>query len=249
MTARFKGTPGRAFRFASYDEVTKYTYSTPVTADGSWQLLTLTFTLDASSKYHYVFLDTNGDGQGGDTVYWDDVCLYDMDTTLGTPGKLSAEYLHVPVVMLKKSGQQDITATNVQLLSPSEIECRLAIPSSAGTGTWDLVVQNGYGMSATRNNAFQVNAAPPQPSPLSTWYLAEGTTAWGFSTYISIQNPNPSAVRAKVTYMPKGARQRHGDGQPAGELPDHAHQRPPGLKAGGQRTSPPRWRQRTPARP
>ena len=38
----------------------------------------------------------------------------------------------------------------------------------------------------------------------STWYLAEGTTAWGFSTYISIENPNDTAVDATVTYMPKG---------------------------------------------
>jgi hypothetical protein len=35
-----------------------------------------------------------------------------------------------------------------------------------------------------------------------TWYLAEGSTAWGFETYISLMNPNPSEVTAKVTYMP-----------------------------------------------
>ena len=46
--------------------------------------------------------------------------------------------------------------------------------------------------------------AQNQQPASSTWYLAEGTTAWGFSTYISIQNPNESAVNAKVTYMPKG---------------------------------------------
>jgi hypothetical protein len=34
-----------------------------------------------------------------------------------------------------------------------------------------------------------------------TWYLAEGSTAWGYSTYVSIQNPNPTAVTALVTYM------------------------------------------------
>ena len=34
-----------------------------------------------------------------------------------------------------------------------------------------------------------------------TWYLAEGTTSWGFSTYISIENPNTEAVTADVTYM------------------------------------------------
>ncbi len=33
-----------------------------------------------------------------------------------------------------------------------------------------------------------------------TWYLAEGTTAWGFSTQVSIQNPNPATVHAQITY-------------------------------------------------
>ncbi len=35
----------------------------------------------------------------------------------------------------------------------------------------------------------------------SSWYLAEGTTAWGFETYLSIMNPNSSPVSAQVTYM------------------------------------------------
>jgi len=37
-----------------------------------------------------------------------------------------------------------------------------------------------------------------------TWFLAEGSTSWGFSTYISIENPNASAVTADVTYMTSG---------------------------------------------
>ncbi len=40
----------------------------------------------------------------------------------------------------------------------------------------------------------------PETSAVS-WYLAEGTTDWGFDTYISIQNPNPGAASAHVTYM------------------------------------------------
>ncbi len=35
----------------------------------------------------------------------------------------------------------------------------------------------------------------------SVWYLAEGSTAWGFSTYISIVNPNSSRVTVSITYM------------------------------------------------
>lgn len=34
-----------------------------------------------------------------------------------------------------------------------------------------------------------------------TWYLAEGTSAWGFSTYITIENPNGQQVSADVTFM------------------------------------------------
>jgi hypothetical protein len=33
------------------------------------------------------------------------------------------------------------------------------------------------------------------------WYLAEGTTAWGFDCYITIENPNNQQVNADITYM------------------------------------------------
>ncbi len=35
----------------------------------------------------------------------------------------------------------------------------------------------------------------------STWYLAEGSTDHGFSTYLTIENPNNRAVTARITYM------------------------------------------------
>lgn len=38
-----------------------------------------------------------------------------------------------------------------------------------------------------------------------TWYLPEGTNAWGFNTYITIENPNTDAVTAKLTYMDPNA--------------------------------------------
>jgi hypothetical protein len=37
------------------------------------------------------------------------------------------------------------------------------------------------------------------------YYLAEGSTAWGFSTYTAIENPNTSAVTARITYMDTAA--------------------------------------------
>ncbi len=38
-------------------------------------------------------------------------------------------------------------------------------------------------------------------SPSAVWYLAEGSTNYGFDCYITIENPNTSAVTADVTYM------------------------------------------------
>ncbi|MBU4218116.1 MAG: S8 family serine peptidase, partial [Actinobacteria bacterium] len=51
--------------------------------------------------------------------------------------------------------------------------------------------QFGYG----RVNA--TNALSGEP----VWYLPEGTTAWGFETYISIMNPNEDESNVKMTYM------------------------------------------------
>jgi hypothetical protein len=38
----------------------------------------------------------------------------------------------------------------------------------------------------------------------STWYLAEGSSAWGYSTYITIENPNPGNVAVNINYMTPG---------------------------------------------
>jgi len=38
-------------------------------------------------------------------------------------------------------------------------------------------------------------------SPASDFYLAEGTSAYGFTTYVLIQNPNSDATDVTVTYM------------------------------------------------
>jgi hypothetical protein len=34
-----------------------------------------------------------------------------------------------------------------------------------------------------------------------TWYLAEGSTAWGFNTHIQIENPNGSDLTGRMTFM------------------------------------------------
>ena len=49
------------------------------------------------------------------------------------------------------------------------------------------------------------------PPVATTWYLAEGTTAWGFEEYVLVQNPNPTPVGVTFTFMKPG-----GDTQTAG---------------------------------
>lgn len=60
-----------------------------------------------------------------------------------------------------------------------------------------------YQVNRGSNNLSVISDPPGQTG--NTWYLAEGSTAWGFSTYITIQNPNGAATGAEVTYMPAGS--------------------------------------------
>ncbi len=60
-----------------------------------------------------------------------------------------------------------------------------------------LATLTGDGVSpvqATYTNHGLVSQSP-------TWYLAEGSTAWGYDAYISVENPNGEAVTATITYM------------------------------------------------
>jgi subtilisin family serine protease len=43
-----------------------------------------------------------------------------------------------------------------------------------------------------------------QPRPAQDWYLAEGTTAYGFDTYILVQNPNAAQASVQLTFMKPG---------------------------------------------
>jgi hypothetical protein len=41
-------------------------------------------------------------------------------------------------------------------------------------------------------------------TPASDYYLAEGTTGWGFTTYVLVQNPNADDATVTLTYMTAG---------------------------------------------
>ncbi|MHB8896158.1 MAG: IPT/TIG domain-containing protein, partial [Candidatus Geothermincolia bacterium] len=125
-------------------------------------------------------------------------------------------------VKITRSGSQDIAATDVSVVSPERITCKLDL-TGAAEGVWNVVVTSQEGKSGTLTGGFTVvpKEPPPDPDPdpdpdpepepepepvpqpslNATWYLAEGSTDWGFETHVAIENPNPEPVTARVTYM------------------------------------------------
>ncbi len=50
-----------------------------------------------------------------------------------------------------------------------------------------------------------------ETEPATRWFLAEGCTAYGFDTYILVQNPNREAARVKLTFLKSGGGTRELD--------------------------------------
>lgn len=63
-------------------------------------------------------------------------------------------------VKLENSGEPDIVATNVVVVSSSSITCDIDIPLNAATGKYDVEVKNGTGKSGTGSELFTVLEIP-----------------------------------------------------------------------------------------
>jgi len=74
-----------------------------------------------------------------------------------------------------------------------------------GIGTPTPLVSGGVVTFTATKASYYAAVTPSGGATGSTWYLAEGTNAWGFNTYITIENPNTDAVTAKLTYMDPNA--------------------------------------------
>lgn len=55
--------------------------------------------------------------------------------------------------------------------------------------------------SQYRNGRREGSCSVGAPAPATDYYLAEGTTAWGFETYLLVQNPNDSDAEVTLTFM------------------------------------------------
>ena len=62
-----------------------------------------------------------------------------------------------------------------------------------------------------RDNRREGSCSIGANTPATDYFLAEGTTAWGFTTYLLVQNPNPVAnnVRVELHDLRPGDPHRH----------------------------------------
>ncbi|MFH1150768.1 MAG: hypothetical protein V1748_09890 [Actinomycetota bacterium] len=70
--------------------------------------------------------------------------------------------------------------------------------SNQGVTIWDAF---GYFSSDPAHQGQPGPTTVRVVSPDFKWYLAEGSYGWGFATDINIENPNPTEVTARVTFM------------------------------------------------
>ncbi len=98
-------------------------------------------------------------------------------------------------VVLEREGETPIAAADPAVSGGKKINCGLAL-DGAQPGLWNVVVENAALRSGLIEGAFSVDNADSE-----TWYLAEGSTAHGFETFILIQNPNDEAANATVSLM------------------------------------------------
>jgi len=71
-------------------------------------------------------------------------------------------------VQLARFGSENISATNVNVLSDAHISCTLPLPSDATIGIWDIIVTNPDGQSTRYSNVFTVRVNPSATATTTT---------------------------------------------------------------------------------
>jgi hypothetical protein len=90
------------------------------------------------------------------------------DGTVSITNLAGSNFQSGATVKLTKSGQPNINATNVVVVSSSKITCDFYL-TGAATGAWNVVVTNPDSQSGTRPNGFTVNAPIYLPLVMRRW--------------------------------------------------------------------------------
>ncbi|MBM3957777.1 MAG: hypothetical protein FJ313_06980, partial [Gemmatimonadetes bacterium] len=95
---------------------------------------------------------------------------------------------------------EGIKVNSLSVTGDASARANITIAQDARSDGRDVSVTTGAEQPRVLARGFAVTS-PAGRKP--TWYLAEGTSDWGFETYVTIENPNPDPVTAEVTYMTK----------------------------------------------
>ena len=96
---------------------------------------------------------------------------------------------------LERIGEAGIGGTGLTQTGSTRIDCTLSL-ENAQPGLWDVVVEDKAMRSDTLHGGFAVDAADDR-----TWYLAEGSTDWGFEEYVQVQNPGGETATVELAFM------------------------------------------------
>jgi hypothetical protein len=94
-----------------------------------------------------------------------------------------------PVIVMPPNSRQTVNVNSLVNNLDTSIEVSSDIEICAERS---MYWNNGTGKGGTDTIGFT------EPAPMI--YLAEGSTAWGFETYVCIQNPNDKATEVTVIY-------------------------------------------------
>ncbi len=107
------------------------------------------------------------------------------------------------------TGSGPVAAPDVVLPANSQatVNPELIVPNQDFSTT--VTCKEGMTLAVDRTMTWTgTNAKSPEghcsisvPAPALTWYLPEGSTAWGFECWLLIQNPSAIDANCKVTYM------------------------------------------------
>ena len=103
-------------------------------------------------------------------------------------------------VLLERKGENSVAGTSVTVSGSTKVDCDLDL-TGAQSGLWDVTLESSELTSGVFEGGFMVD-----PDNNRTWYLAEGSTAYGFEEYVLIQNPGDAQANCEITFMtPEGA--------------------------------------------
>ncbi len=170
------------------------------------------YTYDTYS--HSLFAGTNGAGLWQSAYPW----ISAVSPTSGQQGQtldvtVTGSYTAFGAGATASFGA-GVNVNSTTVINATQAKANITIASDAATGARDVNVKSDADTPTPLVGGFTVTQAPNPPNPpnppeppvnRTAWYLAEGSTKWGFNDYVTIENPNDTGINCDITYMPTGA--------------------------------------------